>query len=216
MQFQIPFFLLYLPECRNWIATKLRSSSIYRPKCDIVISNLHYKPAPYNDLHIATYSEGRMRTKLYNKREDFNFRIVNFPFVCGNIPTAPTYGVGYNIPVSVVLMYPDFLDRRELLLTRRLLNQAFLVAKLKISFRKFTVTTLIWLTVTECLSQITTICSGCRHHNTTISSFITSHRVRRDSNSITDVTSGAGTFGASPAFLWSSCCPIFSFLCSVL
>jgi len=29
---------------------------------------------------------------LYN-RDDFNFPIVNFPFICSNIPAAPAYGV---------------------------------------------------------------------------------------------------------------------------
>jgi hypothetical protein len=31
---------------------------------------------------------GRLRTKLYDKRDDFNFPIVNFPFICSNIPAA--------------------------------------------------------------------------------------------------------------------------------
>jgi hypothetical protein len=38
-------------------------------------------------------SEGRLRTKPYNKRDDFNFPIVNFPFICSNIPAALAYGV---------------------------------------------------------------------------------------------------------------------------
>jgi hypothetical protein len=38
-------------------------------------------------------SEGRLRTKLYDKTDDFNFPIVNFPFICSNIPAAPEYGV---------------------------------------------------------------------------------------------------------------------------
>jgi len=29
----------------------------------------------------------------YDKRDDFNFPIVNFPFMCSNIPAAPAYGV---------------------------------------------------------------------------------------------------------------------------
>jgi hypothetical protein len=37
--------------------------------------------------------EGRLRTKLYDKRYDFNFLIVNFPFICNNIPAAPAYGL---------------------------------------------------------------------------------------------------------------------------
>jgi hypothetical protein len=28
-----------------------------------------------------------------DKRDDFNFPIVNFPFICSNIPAAPAYGL---------------------------------------------------------------------------------------------------------------------------
>ena len=47
--------------------------------------------ALYLDLHLEIKSEGRLRTKLYDKRDDFNFPLVNFPFICGNIPAAPAY-----------------------------------------------------------------------------------------------------------------------------
>ena len=49
--------------------------------------------ASYLDLHIEIDSEGRLGTKLYDKRDDFNFSIMNFPFICSNIPAAPAYGV---------------------------------------------------------------------------------------------------------------------------
>jgi hypothetical protein len=45
------------------------------------------------DIYLEIDSEGRLRTKLYDKRDDFNFPIVNFPFICSNIPAAPAYGV---------------------------------------------------------------------------------------------------------------------------
>ena len=51
------------------------------------------KSASYLDLHIEIDSEGRLGTKDYDKRDDFNFLIVNFPFICSNIPAAPAYGV---------------------------------------------------------------------------------------------------------------------------
>ena len=47
----------------------------------------------YLDLHLEIDSEGRLRTKLYDKRDDFNFPIVNFPFICSNIPAATACGV---------------------------------------------------------------------------------------------------------------------------
>ena len=36
--------------------------------------------ASYLDVHLEIDSEGWLRTKLYDKRDDFNFPIVNFPF----------------------------------------------------------------------------------------------------------------------------------------
>jgi hypothetical protein len=42
--------------------------------------------------HLEIDSEGWLRTKLYDKGDDFNFPIVNFPFICSNIPAALAYG----------------------------------------------------------------------------------------------------------------------------
>ena len=47
----------------------------------------------YFDLHLKIDSERRLRTRLYDIRDDFNFPIVNFPFMCSNIPASPAYGV---------------------------------------------------------------------------------------------------------------------------
>jgi hypothetical protein len=47
----------------------------------------------YLDLHLEIDSEGRLRIKFYDKRDDFYIPIVNFPFICSNIPAAPPYGV---------------------------------------------------------------------------------------------------------------------------
>ena len=63
---------------------------------------------------------------------------VNFPFICSNIPASPAYGVF----ISQLIRYSracgsyyDFLDR-GMLLTRKLLNQGFLLVKFKTSLRK--------------------------------------------------------------------------------
>ena len=95
--------------------------------------------ASYLDLHLEIDSEGRLRTELYDKRDDFNFPIVNFPFICSNIPAAPAYGVyiAQLIRYSRACgSYQVFLDR-GLLLTRKLLIQGFHLVKLKSSLRKF-------------------------------------------------------------------------------
>jgi hypothetical protein len=97
------------------------------------------RSASYLDLHLEIDSEGRLRTKLYDKRDDFNFPIVYFPFICSNIPGAPAYEVYISRLIRYSRAcgsYQDFLDR-GLLLTRKLLNQGFLLVKLKSSLRKF-------------------------------------------------------------------------------
>ena len=34
-----------------------------------------------------------MKTKIYDKRDEFNFDIVNFPFLDGDVPRSAPYGV---------------------------------------------------------------------------------------------------------------------------
>jgi hypothetical protein len=45
----------------------------------------------YLDLYLEIDSEGRLRKKHYDKRDDFNFPIMNFPFLCSNISAASSY-----------------------------------------------------------------------------------------------------------------------------
>ena len=70
---------------------------------------------------------GWLRTKLYGKRDEFNFPTVNIPFKYSNIAAAPIYIYfsWYDIPEVVVL----YLDRR-LLLMRKVLIKWFLVVKM--------------------------------------------------------------------------------------
>ena len=80
--------------------------------------------ASYLDIHLEIDSEGRLRTKLYDKRDDFKFPIVNLPFICSNTPAAPVYGVYISQLIRYSRAcgsYRDFLDR-GLLLTKKLLN----------------------------------------------------------------------------------------------
>ena len=91
----------------------------------------------YLDLHLKIDSERRLRMKLYAKRDDFNFLIVNFPLICSNIPATPAYGVYISqltLYSTDCASYQDFIDRE---LTRKLLNQRFLLVKLRSLLRKF-------------------------------------------------------------------------------
>jgi hypothetical protein len=77
----------------------------------------------YLDLHIEIDSGFQRGTKLYDKRDDYNFLIVHFQFRCSNIPAAFAYGVysSHLIRYSRVCgSYDDFSDR-GVLLTSKLL-----------------------------------------------------------------------------------------------
>ena len=49
--------------------------------------------ADYLDLTFIIDSGGKLSTRLYDRRDDFVFHIVNFPFLSSNIPSGPSYGV---------------------------------------------------------------------------------------------------------------------------
>jgi hypothetical protein len=113
--------------------------SIYTIELEIKDTTDTDRSASHLDLHLEIDSEGRLKTKLNDKRDDFNFPIVNFPFICSNIPAAPAYGVYISQLIRYSRAcgsYQNFFDR-GLLLTRKLLNQGFLLVKLKSSLRKF-------------------------------------------------------------------------------
>jgi hypothetical protein len=112
---------------------------IYPIELEITDTTYKARSFSYLDLHLEIYSEAWLRTKPYATIDNFNFSITNFPFICSNIPAAPGYGVYKYILIRyfrVCGSYQDFLDR-GLLLTRKLLNQGFLLVKLKSSLRKF-------------------------------------------------------------------------------
>ena len=91
--------------------------------------------ASYLDIHLRIDSEAAVK----NKRDHFNFPIVNFPFICSNIPAAPAYGEYLSQLIRYSRAWGSYQDvhDRGLLLTRKLLNQGLILFKLKSSLRKF-------------------------------------------------------------------------------
>ena len=45
--------------------------------------------ASYLDLLLSIGRDGQLHTSIYDKRDDFNFHITNFPFLSSNIPSSP-------------------------------------------------------------------------------------------------------------------------------
>ena len=87
----------------------------------------------------AWYLHPSPSKKLYGKRNDFTFPVVNFPFICGNIFVAPANGVHISQLIRYSRacdVYHDFLSRAHLL-TNKLLTQGFVAARLRSSLMKF-------------------------------------------------------------------------------
>ena len=57
------------------------------------------KSASYLDLQLDVL-DGEIVTSLYDKRDDFPFKIVNFPDLSGDIPQDGSYGVFMSIHCS--------------------------------------------------------------------------------------------------------------------
>ena len=95
--------------------------------------------ASYLDLDLSYNRDKRLQVKLYDKRDDFNFNIVNFPFLSSNIPQSPAYGVYVSQLIRYARAssaYSDFLVRSRLL-TSKLLGQGYNRFKLITTFKKF-------------------------------------------------------------------------------
>ena len=80
---------------------------IYPDELEIKDTTDTPKSACYLDLHLEIDSTGKLNTKLFDKRDSFNFQIVNFPFLSSNIPSAPAYGVY----ISQLIRYSRACDR---------------------------------------------------------------------------------------------------------
>ena len=65
---------------------------IYPTELQLNKANSSDTVAPFLDLNLSI-TNGIVSSKIYDKRDDFNFEIVNFPFLDGDVPRSPSYGV---------------------------------------------------------------------------------------------------------------------------
>ena len=70
---------------------------------------------PFLDLNLYSI----VSSKIYDKPDDFNFEIVNFPFLDGDVSQSPSYGVYISqlIRMARVCSNDDDFNTRNLFLT---------------------------------------------------------------------------------------------------
>ena len=76
------------------------------------------------DLHLSI-SNGFVSSKIYDKRDEFDFDIVNFPFLDGDVPPSTSYGVYISqlIRIARVSSHVADFNARNKSLTAKLLQQ---------------------------------------------------------------------------------------------
>ena len=67
-------------------------NQIYPPELQLNKAYTSDTDAPFLDLHLSI-SNGFVYSKIYDKRDDFDFDIVNFPFLDSDVPRRSSYGV---------------------------------------------------------------------------------------------------------------------------
>ena len=65
---------------------------IYPTELQLNKANSSNTEAPFLDLNLSITND-IASSKIYDKRDDFNFEIVNFPFLDEDVPRSPSYGV---------------------------------------------------------------------------------------------------------------------------
>jgi hypothetical protein len=78
--------------------TSLSRKSLFWTQSPIITYEL-WKVNPsasYLNFYIEIDNRGRLKTKLYDQRDDFTFPIVNLPFISSSIPATLVYGVYFS------------------------------------------------------------------------------------------------------------------------
>ena len=80
-----------------------------------------------------------LSTKIYNKRDDFDFDIVNFLLLDGDVPRSTSYGVYSSqlIRFARVSSHVDDFNTRNKVLTAKLLRQGYRYYEIRKEFSKF-------------------------------------------------------------------------------
>jgi hypothetical protein len=118
---------------------RISSIDIYLPELEIKENTDTASSTSFFYLYLEFDDSGQLSTKIYDKRDDFNFKIINFPNMCSNIPASPAYGVYILQLIRYARASSNYFDflKRHLYLRNRLLDQGYKKIRLFRSLKKF-------------------------------------------------------------------------------
>ena len=106
---------------------------IYPTKLQLNRANSSDTEAPFLDLNLCL-SNGTMSTKIYDKRDDFDFDIVTFPFLDGDDPRRTSYRVYISPELLQILVTLTAIIKP---LLPKFLGRAIFILKFVRRFRNF-------------------------------------------------------------------------------
>ena len=108
---------------------------IYPPELQLNKANNTDTKAPFLDLHLSI-ANGFVSSEIYDKRDDFDFDTVNFPFLDGDVPLRASNGVCISqlIRFARVCNHVAGFSARNKCLTAKLLQQGYRYHKLRKTF----------------------------------------------------------------------------------
>ena len=112
---------------------------IYPTELQLNKVNSSDNEALFLDLNLSI-TNGIFSSKIYDKRDNFNFEIVNFPFLDGDFPRSPSYGEYISQLIrfaTVCSCVDDFNNRNYLFLIAKLIKQGYIYHKIRKAFSKF-------------------------------------------------------------------------------
>ena len=142
------YILNYFRSCRRYIDDLLMinnadrmiryMSDIYPKELILVPDDTDGTSCPFLDLQV-NITGSIVSTSIYDKRDSFNFPIVKFPNLSGNIPQKSSYGVfvGEAVRYARACTYYEDFRLKTLSLVRKLKTQSFLARHLKKNWLKF-------------------------------------------------------------------------------
>ena len=121
------------PDFENYLG------QMYHAELEIKNTTERNTSASYLDLLLSIGKDGQLRTYLYDKRDDFKFHIINFPFLSSNIPSTPAYGcfISQLIRHARACSSSEWFILIAARLSSKLLGQGYVRERLKSSLRKF-------------------------------------------------------------------------------
>ena len=105
--------------------------NIYPPELTLKKTSESDTILSYLDISISICSSIYV-TEVYDKRDAFNFNVVNFPYMSSNIPANRTYSVYISQLIKISRICDTFQSfvKRHRLFTERLIKQGFWYSKL--------------------------------------------------------------------------------------